>query len=445
MSKIQTIKIENFKAIGELYADFKGCTAIVTGGNNKGKTSFLRGIPERIRFNRPSVMVKEGSTQGRGELTLDTGERFIWDFNVDGKDTLQYISKEGTKRNVTTEIGSKFFPPLFDIDKFLMSTPKEQSKILQKIIGIDFTDIDKRYADAYANRTDKNRLSEKYQVKLTEMMEVPPCDEVDITELQAKKDRIRQSLNAEYLANKVANDTMRAEWQKKVDEQRIAVADNDSIIAQATIRYTDANTALTKLQNLGYTGNDVIDFVSSLHAAIPAKLEPVSIVEPTYITELPDDSALKAIDEQILQAVQTNQKAQAYKEYVAYKKTVETAKEDAKAADELVKAIEAERQEMIAKANFPKGIAITSDGITVDGFPLDRSQISTSKLYTTALRIAAMNIGDVRTLFFDASYLDKNTLSEIQVWANENDLQLLIERPDFDGGEITYSLVCDNQ
>jgi hypothetical protein len=37
--------------------------------------------------------------------------------------------------------------------------------------------------------------------------------------------------------------------------------------------------------------------------------------------------------------------------------------------------------------------------------------------------------------------LDKNTLAEIQTWANENDLQLLIERPDFDGGEIKYTLI----
>lgn len=33
-------------------ADFKGCSAIVTGGNNKGKTSFLKGIVDRIRFIR---------------------------------------------------------------------------------------------------------------------------------------------------------------------------------------------------------------------------------------------------------------------------------------------------------------------------------------------------------------------------------------------------------
>ena len=73
--------------------------------------------------------------------------------------------------------------------------------------------------------------------------------------------------------------------------------------------------------------------------------------------------------------------------------------------------------------------------------PLDRNQISTSKLYCTALRIASMGLGEVKTLYFDASFLDKQSLSEIEVWANENDLQLLIERPDWDGGEIHYELI----
>ena len=45
-------------------------------------------------------------------------------------------------------------------------------------------------------------------------------------------------------------------------------------------------------------------------------------------------------------------------------------------------------------------------------------------------------------MHFDASYLDKNSLSDIQLWADQNDLQLLIERPDFEAGEIKYEVIC---
>lgn len=90
---------------------------------------------------------------------------------------------------------------------------------------------------------------------------------------------------------------------------------------------------------------------------------------------------------------------------------------------------------------MPEGIEITTDGILVDGFPLDRNQISTSKLYTSALKIASINLGEVRTLYFDASFLDRNTLTEIEQWAHANDLQLLIERPDWEGNEIRYEIL----
>lgn len=44
-------------------------------------------------------------------------------------------------------------------------------------------------------------------------------------------------------------------------------------------------------------------------------------------------------------------------------------------------------------------------------------------------------------MHFDASFLDKNSLREIEFWALNNDLQLLIERPDYDAGEIKYEIL----
>lgn len=74
---------------------------------------------------------------------------------------------------------------------------------------------------------------------------------------------------------------------------------------------------------------------------------------------------------------------------------------------------------------------------------LDKNAQSSSAIYIAALKLASMKIGKVRTLHFDASYLDKNSLNQIEEWANENDLQLLIERPDFDAGDITYKVIRD--
>lgn len=443
MSKIQNIKIENFKSISDLEIDFKGCTAIVTAGNNKGKTSFLRGIPDRIRFDRPEIPVKEGEKEGKGEMILDTGERFIWEFDVKGKDKLTYITNDGLKQGVSVELGKQFFPPLFDIDKFLQSTPKSQAKQLQAIIGLDFDDIDKRYAEAYAIRTERNREAELYHVKLEKMIKCDRVYFVDLTDLTAKKEAEKDKLNTKYLSNKKINSDIRNLWNEskiKIDKEVIefnAKQHNNDLV------FKRVSEALTTLCQNGYMGNEVSIFVKGIEKNIlPSKVAyELYPTEPTYIEEMPDRSNLDKIDSQILAASEINALAQKYKEYIDHKNATEGARSAADEADLRVKDIEVERLKMIESANMPKGILITSEGILVDGLPLDKNQISTSKLYCSALRIASMNLGEVKTLYFDASFLDKNSLAEIQTWANENDLQLLIERPDFDGGEIQYELI----
>lgn len=422
MSKIQTIKIQNFKSITDLEANFNGCTAIVTGGNNKGKTSFLKGIVDRIRFVRPDVMVKKGEKEGRGELVLDSGEKFVWEFDTAGKDKLTYITDEGRK-SVTKDLGGQFFPPVFDIDKFLQSSPKEQVKQLQAIVGLDFTDIDSRYKKAYDIRTERNREAEIYHVKLEKMIKAQFVAPVDLSKLIAKKEDEKKRLNGIYLANKKTNDDLRTKFN----------SDKDGALVLAS-QCERCFIALDTLTKAGYVG-DAIQFVADLKKAIPV------ITEPTYIDEMPDRTELDKIDSEIVKASETNAEAQKYKEYIDHKNATEAARSLADESDLIVKSIEDERKKMIESVSFPKGISITSEGITVDGLPLDRNQISTSKLYCSALRIASMNLGEVKTLYFDASFLDKITLAEIQTWANENDLQLLIERPDFDGGEIKYELI----
>jgi hypothetical protein len=76
-----------------------------------------------------------------------------------------------------------------------------------------------------------------------------------------------------------------------------------------------------------------------------------------------------------------------------------------------------------------------------EGFALDKNQLSKSAIYIAALKLGAMVVGEVRCLYFDASSLDNNNLSKVQKWAEGKGLQLLIERPDFDGGDITYELI----
>lgn len=446
MSKIHKIKISNFKSITDFEADFHGCTAIITGANDSGKTSFLRGIPDRIRFVRPDVMVKNGEKEGKGEMILTSGERFVWEFDVDGRDKLTLFTTEGLKQSVTTEIGKRFFPQVFDIDKFLQSPPKSQVKQLQAIVGLDFTDIDQRYEKAYNYRTERNREAEIFHVKLSKLLKCEPVEFVDITELKKQHEAERERLNKQYLANKKQNDEAREAWEK--EKERIN-QDVEKFNRQQLINRDRANEGIAAHNKLVFLGLPVEhqDFTKAFVEKLASLVDPQRNskdfypAEPTYIQEMPDSSELNRINEQIIAASETNAKAQKYKEWAELKKATDDAKKIAALANEAVLAIEDERRQMIESVDMPAGITFGPDGILVDGLPLDKNQLSTSKLYCAALRIASMNLGEVKTLYFDASYLDRNTLAEIEQWATSHDLQLLIERPDFDAGELRYEII----
>jgi len=449
MSKTQKISVTNFKAISEMEIDFKGCTAIITAGNNKGKSSLLRGITDRIRGEKPELIVKQGEKEGKGTLELTTGEKFVWEFDVKGTDKLTFITKEGYKTKVTKEIVQRFFPVSFDIDKFLNSAPKEQSKQLQKIVGIDFLEIDNRYSLAYNDRTEKNKEAERYQVKLTSMLECTKVESVDLTELQGQKETERTRLNTVYLANKKVNDELRKKWHDDKEILRKEVDSFNDIQTKRKEKREKAVRLLEELTLLGYKDSNIDTGLTNWIRCLPIPelykiFDAMIPSEPDYIDEKPTDEALQLIDSKILTASEINTKAKQYNDYIAYKISVEAAKVEAADADIKVKGIEEERDNLIKSAKMPSGISFGITGIEVDGYPLDKNQISTSKLYCAALRIASMNLGEVRTIHFDASFLDKNTLTEIEVWAEENNLQLLIERVDFDNGNIKYELIENN-
>lgn len=442
MSKVQTIHLQNFKNISDLEIDFNGCSCIVTGKNDSGKTSFLRGIIDRIRFIRPEVMVKHGEKEGRGELVLDSGDKFIWEFDTDKKDKLTYITKEG-RQSVSKEFGKLFFPETFDIDKFLQSPPKSQVAQLQKIVGLDFTDIDKRYEAAYNFRTERNREAELYQAKLSKALKCDKVEYVDLTKLKADKEAERGRLNSLYLENKKKNEEKRKAWeQDKASIDKTVNAHND-FQGDLSATIAECSDSLEIIKKAGYKGAEVFMFIDGLKTQLKPNMVASDLYpkEPTYIEEKPSDETLQVIDNKIFEASQTNALAQKYSEYKELRESTESARVVADQANDAVLAIEDERKRMIATAKMPDGISITPDGITVDGFPLDKVQISTSKLYTAALKIASINLGEVRTLYFDASFLDHKTLSDIHTWASEQDLQLLVERPSWEADDIKYELI----
>jgi hypothetical protein len=422
--KIKKIEVKNFKAIDEQTADFNGCTAIITGGNNKGKSSLLRGLIDRLRGEKPDIILKEGTTEGVNIMELSDGSKIEWIFN----EKINYITKDGIKMTsgVISAIGEKYFGKKFDIDKFLNSTPKAQIKELQNIVGIDFSEIDLRYKAAYDDRTYKNRVLADLRADKKTAPIKENHREISIIKNEIAKIRIE---NAEALDL----------WESENEKLRSEILDKNEKIDVENAEFKRVDEYINYLNNFPKKYRELIDFSKLYNFFKELKIKEKLIFLPT---PKPEDKDYSELENEL-------EKAQRYfatfvieeKNYKKWLEDGKKAKEEAEAADKLVKEIETEKKQMISTAKIPAEFEINDNEILYNGLPLTNSQISSSGKYIAALKLGALVLGEVRTMHFDASFLDKNSLSEIQTWANENELQLLIERPDFDGGDIKYEIL----
>lgn len=407
MSKIKRITVTNLKALDQLTADFNGCSAIITGRNNCGKSSFLRSLPDRLRGNKTDIILKQGEKEGTAEWTLTSGERFVWTF--DGKkEKLVFISERNIPQSVTKDLAKAFFPPVFEVDEFLNSPPSKQKATLQKLTGIDFTEIDKLYKEAYEERTWANKKLAEEKAKFTLVDPDLPAEERPLDDLLTELAGI-DAHNQKY------------EYVKKgVDDKARQEKEIDAEIAALQAKVLELQKKAIILHDEQQKGEDWMD--------IPANRPKDATVKESLTTRIAEARKINV-------EIAANNKAIEQGELLA------KAEQNAAEADARVKAIEAEKLDYIRNASMPDGFGFDQDGITYNGLPFNRQQLSSSSIYIAALKLAAIGLGDVKMLHFDASFLDKNSLAEIEQWAQGMDLQLLIERPDFDAGEIRYELI----
>lgn len=390
--KVQKIHVKNLKAVSELSVDFNGCTAIITGKNDSGKSSFLKSLPERIRGNKPEIVLRHGEKDGFAEWELTDGSKFIWTFDAAGE-KLKYITPQNITIAITKDIAKRYFPPVFDIDVFLQSAPKKQLEIIQKTFNVDFTQINAEYKKAYDDRTYKNNVLKSAEAKTSPILENLPDDEIDINDILTESVEAEKK-NAKIDAMASQNELDKKELKvllKKVDELKKQIASSDQWLLENTKIDT---TVISQKRNEAITLNKKI-------------------------------------------AENNNQRQ--------FNNAADIARKEAENADAEVKRIEAEKQKMVESIKLPEEFKIDGEGITYKGFPITKDQLSSSGIYIASLKLAHIGIGEVKTLHFDASTLGRKNLNDIEKWATENDLQLLIERPDFEDGEIVYELIGENK
>lgn len=427
MTKIKKNTVQNLKALKDFTATFDGATAIITGRNNSGKSSFLKSLPDRIRGIKPDIILKAGESEGFQEIELTTGEIFRWSFdNSTAKgERLTIITKDHVgaevKGSITKEIATKYFPPMFDVDAFLNSLPAKQKKILEQISGVDFTVINDRHKVAYDERTFANKKLAEAKINAKPVNPGVADKEIEVEPIQAEIHGMELH-NHKYETAKNGADKLVKE--KSASETEIKRLQTLLKTAEAELKATEkriveADKWLTDPAN-------------------KPKCDDVSFMLNKKLQDAKDANVI----------IKENNEAKKAKEDLLQLDI------KAKAADRDVKKIELEKVEMIKASKMPEGFGFSDDGITYNNLPFTKEQLSSSGIYIAALKLATMTLTpeSVLTLHFDASFLDKNSLTEIETWAIDEGtklfgepIQLLIERPDFEAGDITYQIISDIQ
>jgi hypothetical protein len=347
--------------------------------------------------------VNYDSLNGAYKMVLTNGEVLYWEIDTEGKEKLT-ITVDGKREKITKEMMQYYFPATFDVDKFLNDPPSKQRKTLEKLSGLDFTDIDKAYAEATENRAYyKKRVAEDEAIKV--QWEPHWVNEIRTTEAVEKEIESVEQHNLNFQTIKYKLDGKKDVYKIKLDKIEELKKEIEKLEEECMQLETEIDKGTVWLNN-------------------PDK-QPKS------------EEDKKALKEKLRDIEKNNDVVRDLQMYSKNKKYIEQYEAE-------VKQILSHKDEMIKLSDMPDGFGFDEEGVTYNGLPYNKKNQSSSALYMGALKLAARVIGSVKAIHFDASYLDKNSMQTILDWAESNNLQLLIERPDWNDGPITYELVESN-
>jgi len=451
MAKINRTYVKNIKSIDEFVADLNGATVYVIGGNTKGKTTLCSFLINRLMGDKPDTdVLKDKAKNGEASIKMDDGGEFKYTISPNGSEKIVYVYQNGIEVKATREIIGKYLPnKFFDINKFITSSPKEKIQLLTKSLGIDITEEQKKINELVTIREERFRHKKSKQSLYEEFKKYLELDVKELEDLKAKRKEIIESYQKTLEEINRYNKEVEIRNQKRIEEEKLKIDEHNNIVKKIEQDINILRNTYTELQKLNYKEEviDVINQIKDKGIKLKEKLNIVGGYKELKIEnieglekqkEIPQMPSLSDIDAKIFkleEQLENKRKAEIYKK--EYEESIAAYESVHKEIQELENKI----KEKLQSVKLPKDITITSEGVFYKGLPVDDKHLSTSELYIVSLMLSSVNLRELRTLYFDCSPLDKNSMASVLQWAKENDLQLLIERPDFDGGELRLEII----
>src|SRR3972149_3982082 len=176
--QIIRVQVSNVKALKYIELRPNKTVTVVGGKNASGKSSRMDSIA-RARGGKklcPSKPIRTGQDEAFVEVDLDgdparlipacTVRRAFWRKKTgDIGTSIEVKTKDGyLAPSPQTLLGEIVGVLGFDPESFLRMGAKEQAEILRSLVGLDFTELDKKRAEVYRQRAQVNDAGKRLKV-----------------------------------------------------------------------------------------------------------------------------------------------------------------------------------------------------------------------------------------------------------------------------------------
>jgi hypothetical protein len=393
MSTITKLTTENVKRIKAVAVEPDGSLVVVGGRNSQGKSSLLDSIEAALggKAACPDVAIRDGARKGR--VVVETDDLVVTRTFTASGTSLKVTAKDGSAVKSPQRLLDGLVGPLsFDPLAFSRMKPAEQASALRGLVGLDFSELDKKEAEASELRAILGREG-KAQAALVGQLpyhEDAPQDEVSVVNLV---DEFAQAQRV--VAENNAARSRLSEARSDVDRLRKEAKDMSERLDQATARLDKAVEAHSRTEQL------VGELVDPDIDGIKARLENA---------------------EQVNDAVRNN-KAHAQASELLRKQRAEYSD-----VTDTIEGLRKQRQDAIAAADYPvDGLTVTEDGVQLHGLPFSQASSSEQLRCSVAMGLA-VNPGLKILLVRDGSLLDTDSLRTVAEMAESAGGQVWIER-----------------
>jgi DNA repair exonuclease SbcCD ATPase subunit len=389
MSKVISLKAENFKRLRAVDITPEPHLNVIAGRNAQGKTSVLDAITAALGGSSTKATprpIRDGESSA--EIVLETEDLIVTrTFTAAGTKVVVKGRDGATIGKGQAKLDSLLGRLSLDPLAFTQLSDRDQLKTLLDLVELPFdpAELDAERAQIFDMRTELNRSMRETAAKLAghEVKPGDPTEEVSVT-----------ALLAEYRAAQELELAQTRDWQ--------------------------ANAAMNSEIN---TINRQIQELMQRRSAIEVALDEVQDRIDNH-APLPD---LEGIQNRIDGAEQTNRDARRNAEWLRMKENHDRAQGIADGWTVKLAGIDKRKADGLKAAKFPvDGLGFNAEGVTYNGVPFKQASGAEQLRVSLAMAIA-LNPALRVIRIADGSLLDNDSLDLVERMAIEHDYQVWIE------------------